>query len=324
MARYARSPPQGTIQPVPENNDDTVSVSGDETIVCDRRLIEELARRTRNYAAYISVIAGPNIGEMHKLRGDDVVGRDPEVLVSVADKEVSRQHVRFEKRGDGFFVRDLGSTNGTYLNGTSVTDAPLTDGDRIELGPRTVLKFGYQDDVDAEFQRRMYLAAVRDELTGAFNRKHFLERLETELAFGKRHDTSVVLVLFDVDDFKATNDTWGHLAGDYVLTTLARQVQKIIRREDILGRYGGDEFAMLSRGIDLEKGRLFAERVRQEIERLALSWEAQQISVTLSLGVAASMSAELEGWEELLGMADAALYAAKRGGRNRVEVQKAR
>ncbi len=237
---------------MPEDNDDTVSASGDETIVGDRRLIEELARRTRHYAAYVIVIAGPNVGEMHKLQGDDVVGRDPEVLVSVADKEVSRQHVRFEKRGDGFFVRDLGSTNGTYLNGTSVTDAQLSDGDRIQLGPTTVLKFSYHDDVDGEFQRRMYLAAVRDELTGAFNRKHFLERLETEIAFGKRHDTPVVLILFDVDGFKATNDTWGHLAGDYVLTSLARQVQKIIRREDVLGRYGGDEFAMLSRGIDLE------------------------------------------------------------------------
>ena len=140
----------------------------------------------------------------------------------------------------------------------------MSDGDRIQLGPTTVLKFSYHDDVDGEFQRRMYLAAVRDELTGAFNRKHFLERLETEIAFGKRHDTPVVLILFDVDGFKATNDTWGHLAGDYVLTSLARQVQKIIRREDVLGRYGGDEFAMLSRGIDLEEGRRFAERVRQE------------------------------------------------------------
>ncbi len=196
-------------------------------------------------------MAGPNLGEMYKLQGDDIVGRDPEVLVSIADKEVSRQHVRFEKRGDGFFIRDLGSTNGTYLNGSSVINAQVSDGDRIQLGPTTVLKFSYHDNVDGEFQRRMYLAAVRDELTGAFNRKHFLERLETEIAFGKRHDTPVVLILFDIDGFKATNDKWGHLAGDYVLTTLVRQVQKIIRRDDVLCRYGGDEFAIISRGIDL-------------------------------------------------------------------------
>ena len=126
----------------------------------------------------------------------------------------------------------------------------------------------------------------------------------------------------DIDSFKATNDTWGHLAGDYVLTTLVRQVQKIIRREDVLGRYGGDEFAILSRGIDLEEGRLFAERIRQEVERLEFRWEDQVIPVTVSLGVAESTSTESDGPKGLLAVADAALYAAKRGGRNRVEVQK--
>ena len=304
---------------MPEDDDDT---SPDETIIGNRQLIEELARGTRKYAAYVVVMAGPNVGEMYKLQGDDVVGRAPGVRVSVADKEVSRQHARFEKRGDRFFVQDLGSTNGTYLNGASVTDAQLFDGDRIQLGPATVLKFGFHDDVDGEFQRLMYQAAVRDELTGAFNRKHFLERLDSEIGFSNRHDASVVLVLFDIDSFKATNDTWGHLAGDYVLTTLVRMVQKIIRREDVLGRYGGDEFAILSRGIDLEEGRLFAERIRQDVERLEFRWEDQVIPVTVSLGVAESTSTESDGPKGLLAVADAALYAAKRGGRNRVEVQK--
>ena len=304
---------------MPEDDDDT---SPDETIIGNRQLIEELARGTRKYAAYVVVMAGPNVGEMYKLQGDDVVGRAPDVRVSVADKEVSGEHARFEKRGDRFFVQDLGSTNGTYLNGASVTDAPLFDGDRIQLGPATVLKFGFHDDVDGEFQRLMYQAAVRDELTGAFNRKHLLERLDSEIGFSNRHDASVVLVLLDIDSFKATNDTWGHLAGDYVLTTLVRQVQKIIRREDVLGRYGGDEFAILSRGIDLEEGRLFAERIRQEVERLEFRWEDQVIPVTVSLGVAESTSTESDGPKGLLAVADAALYAAKRGGRNRVEVQK--
>ena len=304
---------------MPEDDDDT---SPDETIIGNRQLIEELARGTRKYAAYVVVMAGPNVGEMYKLQGDDVVGRAPGVRVSVADKEVSRQHARFEKRDDRFFVQDLGSTNGTYLNGTSVTDAQVFDGDRIQLGPATVLKFGFHDDVDGEFQRLMYQAAVRDELTGAFNRKHFLERLDSEIGFSSRHDASAVLVLFDIDGFKATNDTRGHLAGDYVLTTLVRQVQKIIRREDVLGRYGGDEFAILSRGIGLEEGRLFAERIRQEVERLEFRWEDRVIPVTVSLGVAESLSADVDGPKGLLAVADAALYVAKRGGRNRVEVQK--
>ena len=263
---------------------------------------------------------------MYKLQGDDVVGRAPDVQVSVDDKEVSRQHVQFEKRSDGFFVRDLGSTNGTYLNGTSVTNAQVSDGDRIQLGPATVLKFSFHDDIDGEFQRQMYQAALRDELTGAFNRKHFLGRLDSEIGFSSRHDASVVLVLFDIDGFKATNDKWGHLAGDYVLTTLVRQVQKIIRRDDVLCRYGGDEFAIISRGIDLEEGRLFAERVRQEIERLEFRWKDQVIPVTVSLGVAESTLADDDDDDAptaLLAVADAALYAAKRGGRNRVTVQQA-
>ncbi len=101
-----------------------------------------------------------------------------------------------------------------------------------------------------------------------------------------------------------------------------RQLQKIIRRKDVLGRYGGDEFAILSWGVDLEEGRLFAERVRQEIERLEFRREDQVIPVTVSLGVAESISADVDGPKGLLAVADAALYAAKRGGRNLVEVQK--
>ncbi len=176
---------------MPEDDDDT---SPDKTIIGNRQLIEELARGTRKYAAYVIVMAGPNVGKMYKLQGDDVVGRAPGVRVSVTDKEVSRDHARFEKRGDRFFVQDLGSTNGTYLNGTSVTNAQLFDGDRLQLGPATVLKFGFHDDVDGEFQRLMYQAAVRDELTGAFNRKHLLERLDSEIGFSSRHDVSVVLL----------------------------------------------------------------------------------------------------------------------------------
>src|SRR5581483_6850222 len=145
-------------------------------------------------------------------------------------------------------IEDLKSANGTVVNGEPVgATAALKDGDKIRLGSTTILKFTYHDHLDESFQQQMYDAALRDALTKAFNKKYFLDRLETELAYAKRHAAHLSLLMIDIDHFKQVNDTYGHLAGDFVLSRIARIALGTVRTEDVFARYGGEEFGVICR-----------------------------------------------------------------------------
>ena len=156
-----------------------------------------------------------------------------------------------------------------------------------------------------------------DALTGAYNRKHFAERLTSELAYAKRHKTPLSLLMFDLDHFKRINDTLGHLGGDHVLRSVAALVKKTLRAEDVFARYGGEEFAIIARGIDVEKAFLFGERVRAIIEMARLEFNKTPIPVTVSVGAASLVCCTDPSADGLVAKADERLYAAKRGGRNR-------
>ena len=164
--------------------------------------------------AYVIVIAGPNVGEMFKVSGLTEVGRGQTVGIRIHDTEISRRHARLTVEGDRVLVEDLGSTNGTFVNGQPIDKVALSDGDKIQVGTTTILKFSYHDDLDEQFQRHMYEAALRDGLTGAYNKKYLSDRMESELAYAARHRSPLSLVIFDLDHFKKINDTYGHLAGD--------------------------------------------------------------------------------------------------------------
>src|SRR5262249_33437474 len=149
----------------------------------------------------------------------------------------------------------------------------LREGDKIQLGSTTILKFTYQDQLDTSFHQHMADAALRDGLTKAFNKKYFLDRLETELAYAKRHHTPLSLLMFDVDHFKNVNDTYGHLAGDYVLAKLAQLTSRTVRAEDVFARYGGEEFGVICRGVTLANAGILAERLRMMVEATSFEHE---------------------------------------------------
>jgi diguanylate cyclase (GGDEF)-like protein len=280
-----------------------------------QRLIVE----PKSERAYVVVIVGPNVGETHELIGTSEVGRTSATPIHLMDPEVSRRHARFVVEANRIVVEDLGSTNGTFVNGERIGGPrALADGDKIQIGTTTILKFSFHDALDRAFQQHMYDAALRDGLTGAFNKRHFKERLESELAYAVRHRSPLALILLDLDHFKHLNDTYGHLAGDHVLETLAKGVHHAMRKEDFFARWGGEEFAILSRGIDLEGGRRFAERLRSWIEGHAFTHEGRRMPVTASFGVAALPECDVREPDVFVQCADEALYAAKHGGRNRV------
>ena len=237
---------------------------------------------------YLIIIGGAHVGELHKIgKARTVVGRGESADIRVLDDGISREHVELLVEGERVSVRDLGSTNGTFRNGARVDTAEMiADGDKISLGSTTILKFTYQDGIDEAYEQRLYRSAVCDELTQALKREFFLERLEGEVAFSLRHAAPLALILWDLDRFKAVNDQYGHPAGDTVLAATARAVTAVIRREDVLGRYGGEEFALACRAARPDGALRTAERLRRAIEKTSVDVGSASVQVTASFGVA--------------------------------------
>jgi diguanylate cyclase (GGDEF)-like protein len=269
--------------------------------------------------AYLIVLAGASVGEMYKIAKEKtVIGRGNQADIHVVDDGISRRHAEIVHDAHGIYVRDLGSTNGTFCNGERVSEQQLKDGDKIQVGSTTILKFTFHDSLDETFQRQMYESALRDGLTKVFNKKYFLDRLESEFAYAIRHKTPLSLVMLDIDHFKRINDTHGHLAGDYALATLANVVSQTIRQEDVFARYGGEEFAVICRGVDLVGAAAFAERIRRMVQAQPFDYQGTALKITVSVGVAAVTDVGMREYQELIGAADEALYSAKRNGRNQV------
>ena len=268
--------------------------------------------------AYLIVLAGSNVGEMYKIAKEAIsIGRAQGADLQILDEGISRQHAAIVLRGGEAVIEDAGSRNGTFVNGKRIDRHVLRDGDKIQVGSTTILKFTYHDQLDESFQQQMYESALRDGLTRAFNKKDFLDRLESEFRFAKRHGTPLALVMLDIDHFKRINDTHGHIAGDQVLATLARRIQETIRTEDVFARYGGEEFAIILRALDSARAMAMAERLRQVIEGIEIKTGQTVVPLTVSLGVAGYPDCNVPDPMALIAVADEALYAAKRGGRNR-------
>jgi len=273
--------------------------------------------------AYLVVLAGASVGEMYKIDGEKtVIGRGQKAQIRLYDDGISREHAQIVVEGSRIFLQDLGSTNGTYCNGLQVDKKELVDGDKILVGSTTILKFTYHDNLDEIFQRQMYESALRDGLTKAFNKKYFTDRLESEFTFATRHASPLALVLFDIDHFKKVNDTFGHQAGDHVLSEISTLLSGALRAEDVFARYGGEEFAVICRGSDQSQAQVVGERMRKAVEGNRFVYEGKHIPVTISVGIAVLPNPEVKDANDIVGFADRALYKSKNGGRNRVTLYK--
>jgi diguanylate cyclase (GGDEF)-like protein len=278
-------------------------------------LQQELAARGQRDRPYLVVLAGSNIGEMYRVDSPEVViGRTSGASIRLADDGISRRHAQLVVAGSEVVIEDLNSANGTFVNGEQIVHRVLQDGDKIRLGSTTTLKFTY----DPSFHEEIYDLALRDGLTKAYNRKYFLDRLEAEVAYARRHHANLSLLMFDIDHFKRVNDTFGHTTGDFVLVRVAKIAGNTVRTEDVFARYGGEEFTILCRGVSLESAGLLAERLRALIECSVFEHEGVLVPITVSVGVAATPALAVENGLQLIAAADEALYEAKRTGRNRV------
>jgi diguanylate cyclase (GGDEF)-like protein len=160
--------------------------------------------------------------------------------------------------------------------------------------------------------------ATTDPLTGLFNRWHMIDLAEKELARYQRSQHPIGLLLLDIDHFKSINDSHGHEVGDKVLVAVANTIKADLRSQDLIARWGGEEFLVLLPDTDLEQARASAERIRQALMQKRWSFGDQSVAVTISVGV--SEFQEDDGLQSAINRADRALYSSKDNGRNRVEV----
>ncbi|HET7539888.1 MAG TPA: GGDEF domain-containing protein [Polyangiaceae bacterium] len=246
------------------------------------------------------------------------MGRHATNRLPIDDDSISRFHARFVCEEGKYFIEDLGSRNGTFLQGKRVTRAEVKDDDWVQLGARVAFRFTLTDARQEGLLRKLYESSTRDALTGAYNRRHFEDRLRAELAFAVRHATDCALILLDIDHFKRVNDTYGHPAGDEVLRHLAGIATRALRTEDVFARFGGEEFAVILRGASTRGAGRLAERLREALSQQPALYEGQPITTTLSAGCAALSCCATPSPDEVIAIADRRLYAAKQGGRNRV------
>lgn len=266
----------------------------------------------------LTVLTGYDAGRIHVLDSyETLVGRADECDIQVLEPTISRRHAHFIATTDGVEVFDLRSRNGVTINGHLVQRQWLKDQDVVGLGGNTSFKFAYVTESDFRYQEKMFDNAVHDSLTRLYNKRYFLGVLEQHLLTTRKKLGTLNLFMLDLDHFKAINDTHGHQVGDAVLQHVSTLVRQESRNNDVIGRYGGEEFIILLTDVDAESAVRIAERIRQTVHHNTLSINNLHVKLTVSIGVASA--AEVDGSpDRLIALADERLYIAKRQGRNRV------
>lgn len=263
-------------------------------------------------------LRGPQMGTRVELSNAPLtIGRDPESGIPLESDSVSRRHARIEPEGLGHRVVDNFSTNGTYLNHELIEgSASLQSGDFIQVG-EAIFKYLIGDNVELAYHEEIYRLTIEDGLTKISNKRALVDFLDKEFARATRYKRPLSCVMFDLDHFKAVNDNFGHLMGDYVLREVARVVKARVRQEEMFARYGGEEFCAVLPEVEVEGARKFAEDVRVLVQDHAFNFEGNKVDVTVSVGVAVTDESMTRA-EALILAADSNLYKAKRTGRNRV------
>jgi len=171
-----------------------------------------------------------------------------------------------------------------------------------------------------ESNRQLEELSNTDGLTKLYNRRYFMELLDLEFQRAQRYESELAFVMIDIDHFKKFNDNFGHLLGDRILYEVAQILRENLRVHDIVGRYGGEEFALLMPETDVKGALVVAERYRRRVEDFVLLEGGKELRITISLGVASVPQPKIKSVDDLIRYADNALYQAKNNGRNRVEV----
>lgn len=312
---------------------DNPSVDSDNTTKIinakDNTMLIDL-EKARQTDAVLIIIRGTPQGKRYSLNAEALtIGRDKAADLQLMDANVSRVHAKIFRDKDGLSLQDMGSRNGTFLNdvpiGTEVK--PLRKEDMIRMGS-TVLKYIPAGELETLYHLNITNAAFLDKLTGVYNRNYINDVLEAEFKRARSLHTEFALVIFDIDNFKKINDTYGHDGGDHVLKDMMQAIltNARLRERDFVGRFGGEEFLILLPGSNCQQAKEVAERVRKAVESHEFVYGDKKFNVTISMGAAEARADQMEA-NDLYKIADKALYQSKHEGKNRVttadEIKKA-
>jgi diguanylate cyclase (GGDEF)-like protein len=305
-------------------------MSGEERTRTEQPALMRAAHERRPALVFMH---GEQLAAPIPLERDEVtLGRALEADVRVNDAHASRLHARILTERDAetgavtYRVADLGSTNGTLLNGEPVTESVISEGDKLTIGEH-LIRFALLDDIDREFQRQIHRLLAHDELTGLLTSKSFFTELRRESARAEQDERQFCVLMMDLDHFKQVNDTYGHLVGSQTLEDVGQLITRALRAGDVAARFGGEEFAAFLLDADCAQALVAADRVRRAVESHDFPATRRGASVssdgdpafhiTISIGVAA-FPEDARDPIELVELADTALYHAKHQGRNRV------
>ena len=289
---------------------------GETWITSPKRLISAATREACLVHIYPT---GPSMGRRYVL-GHNLLtlGRSEDCDIRIQDNSVSRKHAKIEPAEEGYFVSDNHSTNGTFVNDKQLDTCWLLQyGDYLRVG-NCLYRYLTGGNIEAEYHEEIYRLTIQDGLTRIHNQRALTEFLDREVARSQRHRRPLSVLLFDIDRFKAVNDTHGHLCGDFVLRELAECVKEGVRKEDLFARYGGEEFALVLVETPADEAVQAAERIRESVAEHQFRFETTPLRLTVSVGVATTTGDPGVSPTALLRAADEKLYQAKRGGRNRV------
>ncbi len=305
----------GTDQPAQARSAAAAHCEPDVTM---QRVPEHTIGHQNDQSCLVQIYPADVVDGMLLIETDELmIGRDTDADLMLPDASVSRQHAIIRRTEQGFEIEDLGSTNGTFIGKQRVDHALLNSGDTIRLGS-FLFKFLSAGSVESQYHETVYSALTRDALTGTMNKRYLLETLGRSIATAVRQKQPVTIVMLDIDHFKSVNDTYGHLVGDEVLREFGKRVGEEMCEDDLLARYGGEEFCLLLSATDAVEAMEVAERCRKAVCEQPFETAAGPLDISASFGFAVLNPGQSETGLELINRADAKLYEAKRGGRNRV------
>lgn len=291
----------------------------DLTIQLPRIELTPIDQRAAERKPALIIYDGDEIGGLHSLTADvTVIGRTAGCDIVIPESRVSRRHAIIRRASTGsndFELVDLGSTNGTFVDGERVTQVVLQRGHKVAIGGR-VLKFEMVDSTDIAYQSRIVQMIHLDELTGLLTKRSLFRALETELIRTERYQHPLSVLMMDLDHFKLVNDTHGHLVGSHCLSEVGALIREATRVTDVNGRYGGEEFVSFLPETDTAAALMVAERIRETLAGRWFQYQETHYQVRISIGVA-TYPAHGATAEALVHAADTALYRAKTTGRNR-------
>lgn len=287
----------------------------DKTIIVNLRPEPE---QPSTQEPFLVSVSGKETGKSIPLKGRNLrIGRDMDCDLILDNPHISRFHAEVFWKESKLHIKDLGSTNGVFINGRKISQEALNNGDKILIGTQMYFKLVYQDAVDQSYQLNLFKAANTDALTGLYNKRYFMDCLEKEFSYSKRTEQPLSLLLIDIDHFKQVNDNYGHVVGDKILKLLGTLLSSQLRLENVSCRFGGEEFGIIIRGATIEKALHVGERIRSLVAQQKVISKNREVTFTISVGVSTFNGKNFSTTEDFLTRADELLYQAKQKGRNK-------